>query len=59
MSLIGTVALIIVVILSILVLRVKSDPLEDKSIRAALSEAKRRKVEASSASTSDENSQDS
>ena len=59
MSLIGTLALIILVVLSILVLRVKSDPLEDKSIRTALSEAKQRKAEAPSASTSDNNSQDS
>ena len=54
MSLIGTIALIVLVILSILVLRVKSDPLEDKSIRTALSEAKRGKQEAPSDSTSDE-----
>ena len=40
MTLLGTVALIAVVILGILVLRVKSDPTENESVRKYLAESK-------------------
>ena len=36
MTILGTIALIALVILSIMVLRVKSDPMENKSIRKYL-----------------------
>ncbi len=42
MAILGTIALIALVILSFLVLRVKSDPLEKESIRDTLAEAKRK-----------------
>ena len=40
MTILGTVALIVLVILSIMVLRVKSDPMENKSIRKILADFK-------------------
>jgi hypothetical protein len=40
MTIVGTIALIALVILSIMVLRVKSDPMEKKSIRKYLADSK-------------------
>ena len=40
MTILGTIALIALVILSVMVLRVKSDPLEKKSVRKYLAESK-------------------
>ena len=40
MTILGTIALLALVILSIMVLRVKSDPMEKKSIRKYLTEAR-------------------
>jgi hypothetical protein len=40
MTILGTLALIALVILSILVLRVKSDPMENKSVRKYLADYK-------------------
>jgi hypothetical protein len=40
MTILGTIALIALVILSIMVLRVKSDPTEKKSVRKYLAEFK-------------------
>ena len=40
MTILGTIALIALVILSVMVLRVKSDPMEKKSIRKYLGESK-------------------
>jgi len=40
MAILGTIALIALVILSIMVLRVKSDPMEKKSVRKYLAESK-------------------
>jgi hypothetical protein len=36
MTILGTIALIVVVILGILVLRVKSDPMENEAVKKAL-----------------------
>jgi len=41
MAILGTIALIALVILGIMVLRVKSDPLEKESIRQSLADARR------------------
>jgi hypothetical protein len=41
MTILGTIALIALVILSVTVLRVKSDPMEKKSIRKYLADSKR------------------
>ena len=41
MTILGIVALIALVVLGVMVLRVKSDPLENESIRNALAESKR------------------
>ena len=49
MTMLGTVALIVLVILSIMVLRVKSDPMEKQSIRDTLADAKGEKNGTSSA----------
>ena len=40
MTILGTIALIALVILSVMVLRVKSDPMEKKSIRKYLADSK-------------------
>jgi hypothetical protein len=40
MTVVGVVALIVLVVLGILVLRVKSDPLEKESVRQYLADAK-------------------
>jgi len=40
MTILGTIALIALVILSVMVLRVKSDPMEKKSIRKYLGDSK-------------------
>jgi len=48
MAILGTIALIALVILSFMVLRVKSDPLEKESIRDTLAEAKGKKNAGSS-----------
>jgi hypothetical protein len=44
MTILGIVALIALVILGVMVLRVKSDPLENSTIREALEESKRNKT---------------
>jgi len=41
MTILGIVALIVVVVLGVLVLRVKSDPLENESLRKDLDDFKR------------------
>jgi len=43
MSILGTIALIALVILSILVLRVKSDPMENESVKKYLADPNRAK----------------
>ena len=43
MTILGTIALIALVILSIMVLRVKSDPMENESVRKYLADPKRAK----------------
>jgi hypothetical protein len=43
MTILGTIALIALVILSILVLRVKSDPMENESVKKYLADPKRAK----------------
>jgi hypothetical protein len=43
MTILGTIALIVLVVLGVMVLRVKSDPLEKESVRKVLAEAKRGK----------------
>jgi uncharacterized membrane-anchored protein YhcB (DUF1043 family) len=42
MAILGTVALIVVVILGIAVLRMKNDPMEKESVRRALADAEHR-----------------
>jgi hypothetical protein len=54
MTILGIAALIALVVFGVMVLRVKSDPLENRAIRKALADAKRTTGE-----TSDETSQDS
>ncbi len=56
MAVLGTVALIALVILGVMVLRVKSDPLDKQSIRDALAEAKRTTGEVSHQPPQDSNS---
>jgi uncharacterized membrane-anchored protein YhcB (DUF1043 family) len=41
MAILGTIALIVVVILGILVLRVKSDPMENEAVKKALADSTR------------------
>ncbi|MGC2196382.1 MAG: hypothetical protein WA628_17045 [Terriglobales bacterium] len=41
MIILGTIALIVLVLLGIMVLRVKSDPMEKESVRKILADAKR------------------
>ena len=41
MTILGIAALIVVVILGVMVLRVKSDPMEDESVRKYLTDPKR------------------
>ncbi len=48
MTILGTIALIALVILSLMVLRVKSDPMEKPSIRDTLAKAKGEKKTTSS-----------
>jgi hypothetical protein len=48
MAILGTIALITLVILSVMVLRVKSDPMEKQSIRDTLAKAKGEKKGTSS-----------
>jgi hypothetical protein len=48
MAVLGTIALIALVILGIMVLRVKSDPLEKESVRKYLTESKGTKASPSS-----------
>ena len=40
MAILGTIALIVLVVLGIMVLRVKSDPMEKESVRKYLAESK-------------------
>jgi hypothetical protein len=56
MAILGTIGLIALVILGIMVLRVKSDPLEKESIRQTLADAKRTSSNPSPDASQDANS---
>jgi len=51
MAILGTIALIALVVLSLMVLRVKSDPKEKRAIREALADAKRTSLQANHSDT--------